>query len=189
MSGYNSQVAMPDFFMNERLKGIFPQFTNNDINITSDQLLNENTIKNKVTDYLVAALKAERTTSGITVMGEFDATVAKVRALATVCEGIFSSSQSVVNNIKTKSKVYTTVSTITQLADLQTITQKIDVMNQVLDNINYNKDFNSLASVDMLERANQQATFERRQKLWENKVGYKQDPRLARMNQSTKWHR
>ena len=65
--------------------------------------------------------------------------------------------------------VYTSVSSISQIVNMNTPQKKLCFLNEILDNINYNPDFNSQNSV----RSHSGKSYGERQRAWMRRVGYR----------------
>lgn len=168
---YNANFKMRDFFMNNKLVSVFPQFNDSD-NVRD--VLDEDKMYKKACDYLSKALCGTVDGDNIIVDKSIVANVAaQVNALKYILEGFYDNIQSIVSNIKSNSKLYTSVASVEQLMCLISGKDKLKFFNEVQENINYNPEFNSLNTV----RSYSPQPYFKRQQDWKRKVGYKEKNR------------
>lgn len=167
MANYNNQFGMRDLFMNPKLSNVFPQFDRNTVN---GGTLTDTDIESKVKSYLVAALNATVTGQNeLTVNGTYDAVLRRVQRLQALIEGIFNNIPTVMQSMQKNTRLYLPYATLQQIADVKSIDGKSKAMQAVIDNLQYNGDFNALNSV----KYEKTEEFRRNQRAWEKRVGYR----------------
>lgn len=164
---YNNFFRMQDFFCNKRLAGIVPQLDRRDMERGE---ISDYKIYTRCQSVINGFLGGTITPNGIEVIGKSNAAVTRiVRACKSVLEAMFNNSKSLLQNISDNRRVYTTASSISQIAELDATEKKLKFLNELLDNINYNPDFHSQNSVQSYSRK----PYKDRQKAWARRVGYK----------------
>jgi len=165
---YNTRFTVRDMFCNERLKGVVPQLTKEDL--TGEEMRDEQ-IFEQCRDILCNALGGTVTDGKITVDNKPKAAVlAVVRSYTPLLESMFGNLPSIAANIRKNTRLYTTVASISQLEHLETPKAKRALLRQILDNLNYNPDFNSPDCVPSASPL----PFRERQEQWKKKVNYKE---------------
>ncbi len=160
---YNNYFRMQDFFCNEQLDGIVPQFNTRSM---SDEDIYSQCMK-IICGFLGGTITGKDT---ISVSNKSSSNVVRiVTACKSVLEAMFDNVDSILQNVHSNQRVYTTVETFSQIVDFDTPEKKLKFLNELLDNINYNPEFKSLNSV----KSYSPLPFQMRQKAWEKKVGYK----------------
>lgn len=110
------------------------------------------------------------TANGIEVTGKTSASVMRiVTACKTVLEAMFNNSTSLLRNIRDNRRVYTSAASIAQIAELDDPRKKLKFLNEILDNMNYNPEFNSQNTIP----SHSTNPYRERQKAWARRVGYK----------------
>lgn len=164
---YNDFFQLQDFFCNDKLTGIIPQFDKRDLQkgkVDDDKIYTQ--CRNVINGFLNGTITA----SGISVTNKSSAAVLRVvTACKTILEAMFNSSESLLANISANKRVYTSAASISQIAELDTPQKKLKFLNEILDNINYNPEFKSQNSVQSFSNK----PYEERQKAWQKRVGYK----------------
>ncbi|MCM1368282.1 MAG: hypothetical protein NC184_05700 [Roseburia sp.] len=158
---------MQDFFCNKRLSGIVPQFDKRDLERGE---ISDYKIYTRCRGVINGFLNGVITANGIAVSDKSSATVTRiVTACKSVLEAMFNNSASLLQNIRDNRRVYTTAASVSQIAELDDPSKKLKFLNEILDNINYNPEFNSQNSV----RSYSTKPYQERQKAWARRVGYK----------------
>lgn len=164
---YNNFFRLQDFFCNDKLSGVLPQFDKQEARkgeISDEKIFSQ--CRNVINGFLNGII----TDKGITVTNKSSASVLRVVvACKTILEAMFNNSGSLLKNIGENKRVYTSMSSVSQIAELDTPQKKMKFLNEILDNMNYNPEFNSQNSV----RSFSNKPYEERQKAWEKRVGYK----------------
>ncbi len=164
---FNNIFGMQDFFCNNSLSGIVPQVDKCDIERGE---LSEYKIFTCCQNVLNGFLNGILTDDGIVVINKSRSVVLRVvTACKSVLEAMFDNSQSLLRNIGENKSVYTSVSSISQIVNMNTPQKKLCFLNEILDNINYNPDFNSQNSV----RSHSGKSYGERQRAWMRRVGYR----------------
>lgn len=165
---YNDSFGMRDFFCNEKLTGVVPQFNPKDLE--SDRL-SEDKVFDRCKEVLNSFLGGEICGDKITVTGKSkSAVMSAVRSCAAVLESMFNNSEELIKGIKNNKKLYTTAASVSQVKGFADDGQKLKFLKEILDNINYNPDFNSQNSI----ASNSPVPYRERQEKWKKKVGYKE---------------
>lgn len=157
--------------MNARLAGVFPQFE------TGERLGNDSSAQTveRVRDYLVAALNGKLTADGdIAIKGKQQTILRRVRALQAAIEGFVNNMPKVAKALRNNTPLYLPYATFKQLEKIKTTAAKIKVMREVMDNFQYNSEFDALNSIKQ-EKPEQ---FAQSKKEWEKKVGYRRLKRV-----------
>lgn len=164
---YNNKFGMRDFFCNKELTGIVPQIKPKDLE--SGKLSDYKICmrcRDVIKDFVGGAAKGYT----ITVEGKPKSTVlSAVRLCATVLEGMFNNSEELLDGIKSNKKLYTSAASISQVKGFVYNREKLKFLKEILDNMNYNPEFNSENSI----ASNSPVPYKERQEKWMKKVGYK----------------
>ena len=171
MTQFNKHLTMDALFRNPQLKHVLPQFPRNQAlrNVYSFA-----EITRRVKVYLRGTLggRNDPETEGLLVRGKHSAVLKQVEQLAVMLEQFFSAVPQVVKNIRQGTPLYTPYSSVAEIKGMKGkagLPRKTELMQCVLDNINYNPEFNSLNSVTKYPPR----TFDTEQLAWLRKVGYK----------------
>lgn len=160
-----NKIKMRDLFQNPEMSNVFPQFTKDD---KLQNVYSFDWVDKKVKEYLKSALNAQIVGDSIIVNGKKENVLKDVQRLKWTIEAFFNNLPSITKNIRRNTEVIMPCK-LKQLKTLQTQEQKLAALNLVLDNLNYNPDFKSLNSVKVY---NTKLSFNERQVLWQEKVGY-----------------
>ena len=164
---YNNLFRLQDFFCNDNMTGILPQFNRDDLRkgkADDDKIYTQ--CRNVINGFLHGVI----TEKGIAVTNKSSAAVLRiVTACKMVLEAMFNNSESLLANISTNKRVYTSAASVSQIATLDTPQKKLKFLNEILDNINYNPEFQSQNSVPSFS----DKPYEERQRAWQKRVGYK----------------
>jgi len=159
---------MQDLFMNPKLANVFPQFERG-AKVQSVYSFAET--ERRVLEYLKNVLNGSVTGQGeLSVKGKHKTVLRQVRDLQAVIEAFFNSMPSVAKNLRSNTKLYLPFATLQQLESASGYQSKFKAMKAVLENINYNPDFDSQNGVI----SNSPMPYQKRQELWKKKVGYKE---------------
>ena len=166
---YNNLFKMQDLFANPNLAGVFPQFDKARPKQGYANYSLAETEK-RVQNYLVGVLNGVLTGQGeIQVKGQYKSVLNRVRQLQPLIEGLFNSLPSIQKNLRKNTALYLPYATLGQIAELNTPYKKQQAIKAVLDNLNYNPDFQSANSV----QSNSPVSFQKRQAAWKKKTGWK----------------
>lgn len=164
---YNGFFCLQDFFCNNKLAGIVPQFDRRDI---QKGKADDEKIYIQCRNVINGFLNGIITENGIVVTNKSSASVLRVvRACKSVLEAMFCNSESLLANISANKRVYTSAASVSQVAGFDMPQKKLKFLNEILDNINYNPEFGSQNSV----RSFSNEPYEKRQRAWQKRVGYK----------------
>ena len=164
---YNNFFKMQDLFCNDKLSGILPQFSKTE---KTYNIYSSIEIRNRVEKYLQSLLSGEITADGeIECYGKKEAVMLKIRRRIPYMEALFNSMTKIESAVRKNTKVYLPYANVKQVEDITDISQKMKVINEILDNFNYNKDLNALNSV----YNEKPAEFTKHRQSWERKVGYR----------------
>ncbi len=163
---YNDRISMKDLFQNKELSNILPQFNDEDLkNVQSFDWVND-----KVKEYIKNALSAEINGEEMVVKGKKSKILQSLQRMKYTLEAFFNAMPSIVKNIRKNTKLYLPYN-LAQIKGLRTDEQKILLLNNILDNVNYNPDFRSLDDRN-IDIYNSGVSFEKRQAQWTEIVGY-----------------
>jgi hypothetical protein len=175
MSNYNSQLTMEQLFRNNKLSRVLPQFPKR---LTLQNVYSGAEIVSRAKKYIAGAIGGRISgESEIVVRGKQSEVLSRVRRLQALVESFFNNIPSVVKNIRSNTSVYTTfVSTghVEGIKGKEHIDAKIGLLQDILDNFQYNPDFNSMGSIKSMSPRD----FSREQAAWFKKVGI--DPKTLR---------
>lgn len=164
---YNNFFRMQDFFCDKRLAGIVPQLNSKDIERGE---ISDYKIYTRCRSVINGFLNGTITANGIEVTGKTSASVMRiVTACKSVLEAMFNNSTSLLRNIRDNRRVYTSAASIAQIAELDDPRKKLKFLNEILDNMNYNPEFNSQNTIP----SHSTKPYRERQKAWARRVGYK----------------
>lgn len=165
---YNNHFKMQDLLANPSLQSVFPQFK---CGVFIKNVYSFAEVAHWISEYLINAFSGLLTGDGeLVIKGMYKTRFKQISALKPIIEGFFNNIPSVAKNIRSNTKLYTTFATLGQIADIKSPSGKIAALKQIIDNINYNPDFNSQNSVTNKSPI----PFQKRQENWKIKVGYKE---------------
>lgn len=159
---YNNKITMKDIFMNEKLKGIFPQFS---VKEARKKVLSDAFVRQKVLDYLKETLNGKVENNNLIVPGKFKDKFLEIVSLKNIVEEMFNNYENFSIGIKKDLKLYTPFQSISQIENITTAKQIKEILQIVLDNIAYNPDFQPLGA-----NLTNTATFIKEQQKWLKKV-------------------
>lgn len=163
---FNDKFRMKDLFINEEFKNIFPQFTEKDglKNVYSFEWINK-----KVKDYLKNAFNGRMVGDEIIIKGKFKEKFKQIKGMQTLIEDLFNNIPAITKNIRKNAKLITPFQCKSQLKEITDPQKKIQVMQIIFDNLNYNPDFQSQGRFrsEFLS-----SNYFKRQQIWLEAVGY-----------------
>ncbi len=165
MRKYNRRFSMQDLFMNNELKNIFPQFTHRD---KLQNVYNFEWVNNKVENYLLNALGGYKQNGNIVVYGKYKDQLNKVKNLQPFIETMFNNIPAITKNIRKNTKLITPFQSIEQLKNMQDPLKKLQAMQIIFDNLNYNPDFETENRINKLQTKD----YLKKQEKWLTSVGY-----------------
>lgn len=164
---YNNRISMKDLFQNKEMANLLPQFKDEDLkNVQSFAWIN-----NKVKEYIINVLHAEKHGEDIIVSGKKSNTIQSLQRMKYTLEAFFNAMPSIVKNIRKNTKLYLPYSNLAQIKAIRDERQKVMLLIEILDNVNYNPDFRSLNEPN-IDIYNTGVSFEKRQAQWSEIVGY-----------------
>ncbi len=165
---FNNKIKMRDLFQNASLENILPQFNNDDKlqNVQSFEWVSK-----KVAEYIKNALGAKYEGDSIIVEGKKSKIIREISSLKYTIESYFNCLPAIAKNIRKNTAVYLPFNSIEQIKNLKTPEQKAMLLNAVLDNVNYNPDFQDMnnKNIDIYASG---ISYEKRQAAWAEQVGY-----------------
>lgn len=163
---FNDNFTMKDFFMNKELKGLFPQFTKKDglKNVYSFEWVN-----NKVADYIKKVFGGRKSGEDIIIEGKHKERLKQIKAMKKLIEDMFNNIPAITKNIRYNTRVITPFKSIDQLKEITDPVKKIQIMQIIFDNLNYNPEF---LSQDRFSSCSRSLDFFKRQEIWLNSVEY-----------------
>ena len=169
---FNNKFRMKDLFMDKELKGLFPQFTKKDglKNVYSFEWINK-----KVEDYLKNVFGGRKSGDQIVIKGKFKEKFKQIKGMQALIEDMFNNIPAITKNISKNTKLITPFQCKDQLKEITDPQKKIQVMQIIFDNLNYNPDFQSQGRFrsEFLS-----SNYLKRQQLWLNAVGYNNNKRI-----------
>jgi len=159
---FNNKFTMQDLFMNKELKGIFPQFTKKDKlqNVYSFEWVDK-----KVAEYIKSVFNGRIVNGEIIIKGKHKERLRQIKAMQRLIEDLFNNMPAITKNIRKNTKLITPFQCVDQLKNIKDPIKKIEVMQIVFDNLNYNPDFQSQ------NRFSSEFMTNKRQSLWFKMVG------------------
>lgn len=165
MKRYNNRLGMKDLFMNSSLSEVFPQFSG----VPLQNVYSFAETEKRVLDYLKGIFGGTVTGKGeLVIVGKHKNVLRQVKALKGLMENLFNSMPSIAKNLRRNTKLYMSFSSISQLQAIKSPEQHMTVLNEILENINYNPDF---ASQNRFQGV---TSFARKQAEWQRRVNYKE---------------
>lgn len=158
---------MQDFFQNPQMANVFPQFEKGEKlqNVYSFEWIDK-----KVKDYLKNVLNAQDNENGLLVFDKHNKVLRDLGMMKWTIEAFINNIPSVAKNIRKNTALYTPFTNLSQLSAVTDERQKLAIMNIILDNINYNPDFETKNSVRIYGT---NKSYQKRQEEWMKKVNYK----------------
>lgn len=164
----NTYFKLQDLLMNSNLKNVFPQFSADE---PLQNVYSFAKVERQILQHLKNALNGSITGNGeLLVNGKHTQVLRQVRSLQVTIEAFFNSMPSIAKNLRNNTTLYTTFASSKELEELKTPLQKAKALKQIIDNINFNPNFNSENRLPNLS----QRSFERQQNDWKKRVGYKE---------------
>ena len=174
-NGYQNRFTLADFFMSEKMKDCFPQFSNTEASMNMPEIP-EKVVK-KVAEYYARFLGGKLVGTDINVDGNKKEIVEKVRSQKDHVESIFNNIDCIHKNLKNKTKLYLTTGNLDLVANNADIRDK--VMSEILENLRYREAFgtqNERRKVELSYLSDKnisKSDFKRMEAQWQLKVGVK----------------
>jgi len=163
---FNDKFGLKDLFMNKELKGLFPQFKKKD---RLQNVYSFEWIEKKIADYIKSAFNGRKSGDEIIIPGKFKDKFKEIKAMQTMLEDMFNNMPAITKNVRKNTKLITPFQCVEQLKEIQDPRKKIQAMQIVLDNLNYNPDFQSQ---NRFRSEIMPHDYYRRQQIWMKTVGY-----------------
>lgn len=162
----NNKFTMKDLFMNKELKNLFPQFTKKDglKNVYSLEWVTK-----KIEDYLKNVFGGRRSGDEIIIKGKHKDKLKQIKGMQTLIEDMFNNIPAITKNIRKNTKLITPFQCVDQLKQITDPQKKIQVMQIIFDNLNYNPDFQSQ---NRFSNQGYRLDYLKRQEIWLKSVGY-----------------
>jgi len=160
---------MRDLFQDKSLADIFPQ-VDKALPSRGYVVYSYAEMTKRVTDYIASAFGGKVQADGtLWVWGHKTQILRQIRAMHAQLEALFNSMPSITKNLRSNTPLYLPVPSKLALKEFAGNAKgKSDLLQAVLDNINYNPNFKSENTIPT-EVA---TSFAKRQMQWQNKVGY-----------------
>ncbi|MBQ8443779.1 MAG: hypothetical protein IJX25_00285 [Clostridia bacterium] len=163
---YNDKFGMKDLFMNKELKGLFPQFTKKD---RLQNVYSFEWVEKKVAEYLRSVFNGRISNGEVIIPGKFKQRFKEIQAMKTLIEDMFNNMPAITKNIRRNTKLITPFQCIDQLKEIKDPMKKVQAMQIIFENLNYNPEFQSQ---DRFTSPVKNLDFFKRQEIWLNAVGY-----------------
>ena len=137
---FNDKFSIKDIFMDKELKGLFPQFNKKD---KLKNVYSYEWIEDKIANYIKSVFNGRMSNGEIVIKGKFKQRFQEIKALQNVIEDMFNNLPAITKNIRNNTRLITPFQCKEQLKGLKNPRQKIMAMQIVLDNLNYNPEFQS----------------------------------------------
>ena len=161
---HNKLIGLRDLLQNKALASVLPQFPKS---MPLQNVYSYAKVEEMVAKYIVKLLNNSTYKDGeIIAKGKHETVLQQVRNAVPTIEAFFNSMPSIAKNIRRNTKLYLPYNTIGQIANLDTIQAKTKLMKEILDNIAYNPDFNTVQKIPDVK------AFAREQERWKRNVGY-----------------
>jgi len=144
---YYSKLTLKDLFADSSLAHILPQVDKNKQNTKSEYSHAE--VLEQVSNYLKNTFGGSLLADGtIVVKGNYKAILRQIRGLQSTLEQLFNSMPNIAKNINNNEKLYLSATNKNEIiSKVKTPDQKKNLIQEILDNLNYNHRFNSLNTV------------------------------------------
>ena len=153
-----AMFTMRDLFQNPKMANVLPQIEKGSAlqNVYSFRVTEE-----RVKNYIKGVFNAREDDDGLIVRGKHKQVIRRLNNLKGQIEALFNAMPTVVKNIRANTKLRLPYATLSQIERLDDYNKRAMLIKQVLDNLNYNPDFNSRIKES------------RQQKAWEKRTNYK----------------
>lgn len=164
---YNDKFGMRDLFMNKELKGLFPQFTQKD---SMKNVFSFEWVEKKVAEYLKAVFNGRMSNGDLIIPGKFKQRFKEIKGMKQLIEDMFNNIPAITKNLRRNTRLITPFQCVDQLKQIKDPQKKLQVMQIIFDNLNYNPDFQSQNRFD--SSFSYGMSYYTRQDLWLKSVGY-----------------
>lgn len=163
---FNDKFSMKDLFMNKQMKNLFPQFTKKDglKNVYSFAW-----VEKKVAEYIKSVFGGKISGDEVVIPGKHKQRFREIKAMKGLIEDMFNNMPAITKNIRKDTRLITPFQCMDQLKEITEPRQKIQVMQIIFDNLNYNPDFESENRFKTLSK---NSNFSKKQEKWLREVGF-----------------
>lgn len=163
---FNNRFTMQDLFMNKELKGLFPQFTKKDKlqNVYSFEWVDK-----KVAEYIKSVFNGRIKNGEVIIKGKHKERYKQIKAMQGLIENLFNNMPAITKNIRKNTRLVTPFQCVDQLKNIQDPVKKMEALQIVFDNLNYNPDFQSQNRFSNSTIFN---SYYKQQTMWMKMVGY-----------------
>lgn len=163
---FTNNLKMKDLFQNPKCVGIIPQIETKSLN----KKPSPSEIDKSIKSYLEGVFNSKFSGSHMKVNGKKKEVLSQVQNLKWILEAIYNNYDSIKKNLLKNTPVYTPFKSVSEIEKINNFKQKYNTLNAILDNLNYNPDFESENSVRVFHT---NMNFIQRRNMWLRKVGYK----------------
>ena len=163
---FNDKFSMKDLFMNKEMKNLFPQFTKKDglKNVYSFAWVDK-----KVAEYIRSVFGGRIVENEVIIPGKHKQRLKEIKAMQKLIEDMFNNMPAITKNIRHNSRLITPFQCIDQLKEIKEPKQKIQAMQVIFDNLNFNPEFKS---ENRFKTISKDRNFAKKQEKWFKEVGY-----------------
>ncbi len=163
---FNNRFTMQDLFMNKELKGLFPQFTKKDKlqNVYSFEWVDK-----KVAEYIKSVFNGRIKNGEVIIKGKHKERYKQIKAMQGLIENLFNNMPAITKNIRKNTRLVTPFQCVDQLKNIQDPVKKMEALQIVFDNLNFNPDFQSQNRFSNNTIFN---SYYKQQTMWMKMVGY-----------------
>lgn len=162
---YNNRFTMKDLFMNIQLKGIFPQFSKKE---QMQSIYSFEWMEKKVAEYIKSVFNGKIINGEVIIKGKYKERLKQIKGMQSLIEGLFTNMPLITQNLRKNSKLITPFQCVDQLKNITDPIKKIQVMQIIFDNLNYNPDFQSQNG---FKKEYMTYDYLKRQSMWMKMVG------------------
>jgi len=163
---FNDKFSMKDLFMNKELKGLFPQFSRKD---KLQNVYSFEWVEKKVAEYIKSVFNGRMRNGEVIIPGKYKQRYKEICAMKSLIEDMFNNMPAITKNIRSNSRLITPFKSVDQLKEINDPIKKMQVMQIIFDNLNYNPEFRSQ---DRFTSQVSGLDFFKRQQIWLNSVEY-----------------
>lgn len=141
---YTNNIRFNQLFRNAKLARVVPQFPKNQ---PLQNIYSFSEITSRIRKYLLAVLGGRNENGTILVKGNHAKILPQVEQLKPLLVQFFEQMPALVKNLRRDTRIYIQYGTATQIENIRTkqyTKQKIDLMQDILDNLQYNPDLQSI---------------------------------------------
>lgn len=163
---FNNRFTMQDLFMNKELKGLFPQFTKKD---KLQNVYSFDWVDKKVAEYIKSVFNGRIKNGEVIIKGKHKERFKQIKAMQGLIEDMFNNMPAITKNIRKNTRLITPFQCVDQLKNIKDPVKKMEVMQIIFDNLNYNPDFQSQ---NRFRNSSLFNSYYKQQTMWMKMVGY-----------------